>query len=844
MEAADGRGTAVFRARLVEVAVDVAGSAGARSYTYGLPAPLADMRAGELVLVDYGRRHALGVVLGVVEDAPDGVDVRPVRARVRSDGPLLPPLQIELARWVAGHYLAPIATVIRSFLPPGTLERVELMARAPGPAPGSEPAPVPAFDGDDGDLFRQVVAAGPDGVAVRSLRFDGSRASLLRRLHAAEKRGPLVLEWALRQQTAGPRLAQMASLTDEGRRAAAQLAAGSTPGGRSLGPRQQAVLRDLLLAESRPAADLAASHGRSAVRGLVTRGLVELATVERPRRPLGERPPGDRGTIPADTPLTPAQETAVQAVETSIAGRQHRRYLLDGTSGGGKTAVYARAIAAALRAGRGALILVPEVPLAVPLVDRLRVDLGVEVAMLHGALGQGERADEWRRIRSGAAAVVVGTRSAVMAPIADPGVVIVDEEHEAAYKSDRTPRYNARDVALELGRLAGAPVVLGSATPDVVTMGRARQGLIVRFLLPERPSGRRPEVEVVDLRAELRAGNRGMISRALAEALAALRVEDGERAILVINRRGAATIVICRDCGYVQVCPECERPLVYHATAAALRCHHCGAVAPLAHRCPACRSPRIRYLGGGTERLEREVRVLLPGLRVARLDRDVVERRGAAVRILDEFRDGRVDILVGTSLVAKGIDVPEVTLAAVVSADIALNLPDARAAERTYQLLVQTVGRAGRGVRPGRAFIQTYQPDHPAVRAAACGDAEAFYDAELAVREAFGAPPFGELVKLTVALEDRGAAEAEARRFAAELRERARGFGQPTRSSPSGESAEKRAVSVLGPVPAYVPRRAGRWRFHLVLRGREPLRLLASDPGPPWSIDVDPESLL
>jgi primosomal protein N' (replication factor Y) len=283
---------------------------------------------------------------------------------------------------------------------------------------------------------------------------------------------------------------------------------------------------------------------------------------------------------------------------------------------------------------------------------------------------------------------------------------------------------------------------------------------------------------------------------------------------------------------------------VYHAIAAALRCHHCGAVAPLARRCPACGSPRIRYLGGGTERLEREVRARLPGLRVARLDRDVVERRGAAVRILDAFRDGSVDVLVGTSLVAKGIDVPEVTLSAVVSADIALNLPDARAAERTYQLLVQTVGRAGRGARPGRAFIQTYQPDHPAVRAAAGGDAEAFYGAELAVREAFGAPPFGELVKLTVALEDRGAAEAEARRFAAELRERARGLVQSAQPSPPGRPGDERAVSVLGPVPAYVPRRAGRWRFHVVLRGREPLGLLGSDPGPPWSIDVDPESLL
>jgi primosomal protein N' (replication factor Y) (superfamily II helicase) len=476
-----------------------------------------------------------------------------------------------------------------------------------------------------------------------------------------------------------------------------------------------------------------------------------------------------------------------------------------------------------------------------PLVDRLRAGLGLDIALLHGALSEGERSDEWRRVRAGEVRVVVGTRTAILAPLADPGVVIVDEEHEAAYKSDRTPRYQARDVALELGRLARAPVVLGSATPDVATLGHALAGAIERLPLAERASGALPDVTVVDLRAELAAGNRSLLSRALAEALDGLDVRAGDRAILVINRRGSASVVLCRDCGYVQVCPECRRPLVYHAAAAALRCHHCGATAPLASRCPACGSPRIRYLGGGTERLEREVRERFPGYRVARLDRDVLARRGAGQHVLDEFRDGRVDVLVGTGLVAKGLDVPEVTLVGVVSADIALNLPDVRAAERTYQLLAQAVGRAGRGDRPGRAFVQTYQPEHPAVVAVATGDATAFYDAELAARRAFGLPPYGRLLKLTVALEDRDAAEGQAERMAATLRERvASSAGAPNGALPALAPAHE----VLGPVPAYVARRAGRWRFHLVVRGPDPVGVLERDPGPPWSIDVDPESLL
>jgi primosomal protein N' (replication factor Y) len=819
---------------LVEIAVDAAGAASGQTYTYSLPAALRDVEPGEPVIVDFGRRQALGIVLGPAQPSAD-FEARPVRARVRSDGPLLPPLQLALVRWIADHYLAPLPVVVRACLPPGTLERLDMVARPAGP--GTRPGP----GGDDplvADLLARVEAGAPDGSPVRSLPTPDGRPALLRRLRSLDAQGLVVLEWQLRPATSAPRYERRVELLPAGRDALGTIAAGGRPGGRVLGPRQQALLADLgagTTGHDTEAVPLVARHGAAALRGLERRGLVGTWLAERPRRPLEGRPPGPRGARPADAPLTNEQARAVETLAAAVGSRTSEVFLLEGATAAGKTAVYAEAIRAALVLGRGALVLVPEVAHAVPLVDRLQRELAIEVAVLHGALGEGERGDEWRRIRAGRINVVVGTRIAVLAPLADPGIIIVDEEHEAAYKSDRTPRLQARDVAVVLGRTASCPVVLGSATPDVATVGRVREGSVRRLVLAERPAGGRPLVEVVDLRAELAAGNRNLISRQLAAALRALDTTSGDRAILVINRRGSATVVLCRDCGYVQVCPECRLPLVYHAGPDVLRCHHCGASAPTADRCPACESPRIRYLGGGTERLEREVREQFGGLRVDRLDRDVVERRGGAERVLDALRDGAIDVLVGTALVAKAIDVPEVTLVGVVSADIALNLPDARAAERTYQLLVQAIGRAGRGDRPGRAFIQTYQPDHPAVRAAADGEAEAFYETELAARRAFEAPPFGSLVKLTVGMEDRGAAEMEARRFAGVLRERA---------AASESEAGIRQASVLGPVPAYVPRRAGRWRFHVVLRGRDPVALLGVDPGPPWSVDVDPESVL
>ena len=810
--------------RLVEVAVDAAG-ARSGTYTYAVPADLADLVPGEAVLVDFGRRQALGIVVAETDRVPAAAP-RPIVDRVRADGPLLPQLGLQLAAWIAAHYLAPAALVIRAMLPPGLLERLELVAER---APGGD---IPGVHGQDRamtDLLEQL-ERGPR--AVRDLAGPDGRAGLLRRLRALQADGVVSLEWVLTGAGAGPRYERWIRILPAGRAAAMSLANGERPDGPPLGPRQAAALTELSASGTgeAPSAELGGRHGTAALAGLVRRGLVEAEVRERPRRPLATRPAGLRGGRPSTSTLLPAQAEALERVKAAIEASSARPLLLDGVTGSGKTAIYIDAIAAALEIGRPALVLVPEIALAMPLVDRLRRDLDVRIAMVHSGLGEGERADEWRRIRAGDVDVVVGTRLAVAAPLADVGLVIVDEEHDPAYKSDRTPRLQARDTAIQLAALAGAALVLGSATPAVDSVGRARAGEYDRTELPVRPVGVLPAVEVVDLREELAAGQRGLLSRSLAGGLAALDTMTGEQAILVLNRRGTASVVLCRDCGHVQACPDCERPLVYHQAGTTLRCHHCGRATPVASRCPACASPRIRYLGGGTERLEREVRETFPGLRVGRLDRDVVEHRGAAERVIDAFADGRLDVLVGTSLVAKGLDIPSVTLVGIVSSDVALNLPDERAAERTYQLLVQAIGRAGRGDRPGRAIIQTYQPDHPAITAAASGERTGFYDAELALRERFGSPPFGRLVKLTVGVADPAAAEREAAAMAQRLRDRAAERGS--------------RVAVVGPAPAYIARRADRWRWNVVLRGADPVELLDGGLDAPWSVDVDPESLL
>jgi primosomal protein N' (replication factor Y) len=532
------------------------------------------------------------------------------------------------------------------------------------------------------------------------------------------------------------------------------------------------------------------------------------------------------GTALQPPVLTEAQRRAVAPLLEAIAAGRHRAVLLHGVTGSGKTEIYLAAIDAALALGRQAICLVPEIALTPQMIRRFAARFPGRLAVSHSGLTDAERAVEWRRARLGEIDVVVGSRSAVFAPLPRLGVVVVDEEDASAYKQDRVPRYHAVDVALELGRRAGVPVVLGSATPRVETYYRAHTGGLELTTLPERITGRAlPPIEVVDLREELRAGNRSPLSLSLARALEASRT-DGGQSILYLNRRGTATVVLCRGCGEPLGCPNCSVALVYHAGRGRCDCHYCGSSRSLPDRCPGCGSTAIRGLGMGTERLEAEVAERFPGLRLLRMDRDTVQRRDAYFEIYERFRKGEADCLIGTQMVAKGWDLGRVRLVGIVNADTSLHFPDYRSGEVTFSLITQVAGRAGRGDEPARVILQTYSPDHYAVRHAVTHDYRGFAHDEIRVRRTHRFPPYTRLVTCTISHAEDGAAEASAQQAVERL------------SAILGAGA---GLDVLGPAPAFLQRLRGQYRWQFTVRGEEIERALPHLPrGRGWSIDVDP----
>lgn len=595
-------------------------------------------------------------------------------------------------------------------------------------------------------------------------------------------------------------------------------------GAARLGTRQAATLR-ALAGGARTRAELARTGGSadSAAR-LAARG---LATAERRAiRRVPQELALEEDDAVRELPLTPSQAPALEAIVASLGSGAP--FLLHGVTASGKTEVYLRAARAALDRGFGVIVLVPEIALTAQVVGRFLARFGERVAVLHSALSAGERYDEWRRILDGVCDVVIGSRSALFAPLARPGLIVVDEEQEPSYKQSSAPRYHAVDTALRLGEIVGAAVVLGSATPRVVTHHAAREGRIALLRLAERIGDLPlPPTTIVDLRLELKAGNRSTLSRSLRTALVAA-VDRGEQAILYLNRRGLATVILCRDCGFVVPCPACEIPYALHADGRLL-CHRCGrGERGVPKSCPQCASPRIRQLGVGTQRVEQDVRAAVPGARVARLDRDAVRRKGAHAAAYERMRSGESQVMVGTQMIAKGFDLPGVSLVGVVNADTLLNLPDHGSAERTFQLLTQVLGRSGRGAVGGRGILQTYLPDHHSVRAAAAHDYEGFAARELLDRRRFGNPPFGRLILLQTAARRPETVEARAARLAGELR------------AVAGDDAE-----VLGPAPAFAAKQAGSHRMQLVLRGSHPEAVLDRlRIGGEWTVDVDPVSLL
>ena len=768
-------------------------------FTYRIAPELGAAEPGRRVLVPLGRRRETGIVLGPGQPQDEVRDA----IRLLDDAPLLTAEIVALVRWAAAHYLSPLGPALKAALPPGLDVRDALVPRLTD-------AGRAALEHGQLDL------PGQEEELRQALRKVASGGKIARAQSAALVRQGLL---SLVREEARPRVAQQ--LVD-----VVSAAAGASGDAVRRAPRQAEILAWLLAREGPvPVEEVAAAFPRARphLRALAERHLVRLDRVPAGPAPIAEAPWGDQRHDP-----TPAQAEALRELSAAIEARAFAPFLLHGVTGSGKTWVYLEAIARARELGLGALALVPEIALTPQLAGRFRARFGEDVAVLHSGLSDPERVAEWRRVRDGRAGIVVGARSAVWAPVARLGIVVVDEEHEPSYKQEERLRYHARDLALVRAQKAGAVAVLGSATPSLETLRRAQEGKLRVLRLPQRVEDRPlPAVAVVKRRVcgELLT----------AELSAALRetVGRGEQAILFLNRRGHTRTLLCASCGAAVGCPNCSVALVLHrAGSERLRCHLCGHEEGLRRACAACGSADLTPFGGGTEKVEEQLEAVVPRARVARLDRDAAGGPGQAAAVLARFARRELDVLVGTQMVAKGHDFPGVTLVGILDADGPLHLPDFRAAERCIHLLTQVSGRAGRGFAPGRVLVQAFRPGAVAL------DYDAFAVAELRRREELHFPPFARLLAI---------------RLSGNSEPRVRGAAERAASLARRLASAGEAVDVLGPAPAPLSRVRGKYRWQLLLRAREhpglhriTRALLASIrvSGVELAADVDPVALL
>lgn len=559
------------------------------------------------------------------------------------------------------------------------------------------------------------------------------------------------------------------------------------------------------------------SVSAATVKALEDKGYAVLEDVEVFRDPYRGR--NFKPTKPLA--LTEEQQYVYERIIRQLDIREQGAYLLHGVTGSGKTEIYLQTIQRCIEQNRQAIVLVPEISLTPQMVERFKGRFGDQVAVMHSRLSGGERYDEWRKIREGRVKVAIGARSAVFAPFRELGLIIMDEEHETSYKQEETPKYHARDVAVRRAHQHGAVVILGSATPSLESYYAARSQSNDEFapLLLEmqtRALGNSlPEVHIMDMREELHAGNRSMFSRALHNGIAE-RLERKEQTVLLLNRRGHSTFVMCRSCGYVAGCPHCDISLTYHQRSNNLRCHYCGYSEPVPQVCPECGSEHIRYFGTGTQRVEEELAKLFPGIRVVRMDVDTTTEKNAHEKLLKQFRDKKADVLLGTQMVAKGLDFPDVTLVGVITADSALNLPDFRAAEKTFQLLTQVAGRAGRHQLPGEVFVQTYTPEHYSVIHASRHDYTSFVREELKHRRNLHYPPYCRLILVTFSHEQLPVLVRLAENYSATLQGRARQMGWLGNM----DRLTSDVLDILGPVASPISRIKNRYRFQCMIKWR------------------------
>ena len=779
--------------KLASAILDIPTQALDAPYTYAVPEEAGDqpIEVGCAVLVSFGPRQAVGFIIGIEEraegDWPAGLDPAKLKGIVRAvSRPYFDEEGAACAQWLSERYIAPLSSCVRLFTPPGGVPR---MVRAQGGYWRLEEPTV-------GEVDDRWVVPGPALADFEPRKNAVKQASIA----AALERGEL----------------RVAELT-------AEFGAVSSP---LKALEKQGVVR--------------IEHRRR------MRGMAEGSA--------GSAPSADSAAVPSFTPspkppLTRGQADALAAIDAARSRGAGEVVLVDGVTGSGKTEVYLQAIEETLAAGRTACVLVPEISLTPQTVARFRGRFGDLVAVMHSRMSQGERYDQWDFIRSGAARVVVGARSALFTPLSNLGLIVIDEEHEGSYKQDSAPRYHARDVAVWMARRAGAAVVLGSATPSIEALHAcAKNPSWHQVSLPERANGKPlPEVQVVDMAKEFSGGSRSMfalpLARALEEELAA-----GRKAVLLLNQRGFAKFLLCRECGFVPECPSCSTSLTYHERGNFLICHHCGYRIPTPPVCPECGSPYLKKFGAGTQRVEAELRVLLdempgvdPGVPIVRMDADTTSGKGAHQRLLEEFAAADAAVLLGTQMIAKGLDFEDVTLVGVINADTMLKLPDYRASERTFDLVEQVAGRAGRAELPGRVLVQTYEADAPAIRAAAAYDRALFLRDELPKRRLLGYPPYVRMANVLVWSKDEPAVRRVAAELQAALEEAVRDFG--------GDG-----WSVLPATPCVLAKLRGTYRWHIVVKcpadadlsdALLPLfRRRKPDRDANVAVDVDPDDLL
>lgn len=819
---------------VADVVVDVEAPDLLPSYTYRVGENVRETaQVGACVHVPFGGQDKLGYVIArrrIPESDPIARRLRDIEAVVEG-AVTFSDEQAALARWISERTLCDLAAAVRCVAPASMGSRVVRTVRL------SDPRVTAASAGDaivQAHLLETLRQLGGEA-EVEQLR-DSARVSGFTTAYAGLLKKRLVVE--TRQVSRARTVARNVRAYELG------AVVDSLNGKRSpAGDRILSVLAEMTRKGETPVLPekllSASAASASALKTLVDKGAVVATQVAVRRAP--NRVPAHLTTPPALTrgqaaaargiaSMLNSDQTAIRNAKSAI--EKSAIALLFGVTASGKTEVYLDAIAKCLDSGRNAIVLVPEIALTTQVVEVFTGRFGDEVAVLHSRLSEGERHDEWRRLQDNHARIAVGARSAVFAPVENVGLIVLDEEHEASYKQESLPRYHARDVAEERARLAGATVVLGSATPAVETFHAAEQGRIALLEMRERIDNRPlPRVEVVDLREEFRE-HKSLFSQRLVDAMGE-RLSRGQQTILFLNRRGYNQFVLCRDCGYVARCPNCAVSLAYHAAWNGLKCHHCDYGRSAPNLCPECKGTRIRGFGVGTERVEEEVLKVLPSARVARMDRDTTARKGAHAGILRQFRSGEADILIGTQMVAKGLDFPNVTLVGVVSADTSINMPDFRAGERTFQLLTQVAGRAGRGLHPGEVIIQTFSPDHYSVQMATRQDYRGFYAKEIKFREELQYPPFRRFANIVSSDENPASARARAEAFAAAC----------ARALPKD-------IERIGPAPAPLAKLKSHYRWHVVLRAPadSPLsdhlrRVLADLPSSDrhgLAIDIDP----